>query len=125
MKFSDLEIWKIGFKSLSEIYALIKNFPKFEQFALASQSIRSANSIIANIAEAHGRYFFNDKIRILYIARAEAEEVQSHLMVACSQEYISKEIANQLIERYEVLIKKINSYISYLSQKRPDSPINR
>lgn len=120
MKFTDLEIWKMGYDQLMEVYELASHFPKFEQFALASQIIRSSNSVIANIAESHGRYFFNDKIRILYISRAEAEETQSHLMVAMGRHYVEKEKARKLINRYEILIRKINSYISFLSKKRSD-----
>lgn len=121
-KFYDLEIWKEGYKLLMEVYEITITFPKEENFALTSQIRRSANSVIANIAEAHGRYYFADKIRTLYTSRAEAEEVQSHLKVALGRKYINPEKFKELDERYEKLAKKINNYIRYLSNKKLDSP---
>ena len=56
-----------------EIYEITKNFPAWEKFCLVKQLIKAANSIIANIAESQGRYFFKDKNRALYIARGELE----------------------------------------------------
>ncbi len=72
--FYDMPVWQTGAKMVEEIYLISKNFPTEEKYALTSQLRRSANSIIANFAESYGRYFYKDKIRVLYIARAEAEE---------------------------------------------------
>ena len=96
-KFSDLDIWQNGFNLLMQVYDLIPKFPVEEKYALASQLIRAANGLIANIAEAHGRYFFADKVWILYIARGELEETQSHLQVAVARNYISNKDFNYLI----------------------------
>lgn len=116
-RFCDLEIWQIGYDLLMEVYELTKSFPRFEQYALVSQIIRSANSVIANIAESHGRYYYLDKVRVLYIARAEIQETQSHLKVALGQGYFSEDSCKKLDEKYEELTKQVNAYISYLSKQ--------
>ena len=69
--FHELDIWKDGYKSLMIIYDATELFPEEEKYALTSQIRRSANSVIANIAESHGRYNFADKKRISYISRAD------------------------------------------------------
>lgn len=78
-KFYQLDIWKEGHKLLMEIYKITEVYPKEERYGLISQTRESANSVIANIAEARGRYYYADKIRVLYIARGEIQETQSHL----------------------------------------------
>ncbi len=80
--FYDLNIWKKGYALLMEIYKITAAFPKEEKYGLATQIRRSANSVIANIAEAHGRYYFADKARVLYTSRGECEETRNHLRVA-------------------------------------------
>ncbi|MBI3291018.1 four helix bundle protein [Candidatus Falkowbacteria bacterium] len=117
-KFYELKIWQEGYALLMEIYDIASHFPTEERFALVSQIIRAANSIIANIAESHGRYHFTDKIRILYIARAELEETQSHLKVALGRNYIDEHKFSFLINRYEGLKVGVNKYINYLSKNR-------
>lgn len=59
--FYELNIWKKGYALLMEIYKITTSFPKEEKYGLTSQMRDSANSVIANIAEAHGRYYFADK----------------------------------------------------------------
>jgi four helix bundle protein len=74
--FHELNIWKKGFALLMEIYKITATFPKEEKYGLSSQMKSSGNSVIANIAEAHGRYYFADKARVLYTARGECEETK-------------------------------------------------
>ncbi len=99
---------------MGRVYTVTNNYPPEEKFALVSDTRRSANSVIANIAEAHGRYFYSDKVRVLYIARGEAEEVRSHLSVASSQGYITEQTCNDLDRESSGLSVGINNYINYL-----------
>ena len=117
-KFNQLNIWSKGFDLLMEVYNLTSGFPVEEKYALLSQLIRAANGIIANIAEAHGRFYFADKVRILYIARGELEETQSHLQVAFARNYISDKDFNHLNNEYEGLGIGINKYINYLIKSK-------
>lgn len=99
-----------------EIYKITSKFPKEEKYGLSAQMRDSANSVIANIAEAHGRYYFADKVRILYTSRGECEETRSHLRIALGLEYINKKMFIYLDEEYEGLLKGISSYIKTLKK---------
>ena len=118
--FYDLNIWKKGYALLMEIYKITATFPKEEKYGLTTQLRDAANSVIANIAEAHGRYHFADKARVLYIARGECHETRSHLRVALGLKYIVKSTFNHLDKEYEGLSKGISSYIRSL--KKNESP---
>lgn len=111
-KFYQLDVWQDGFELMKEIYEISSKYPDEEKYSLISQSRRSANSVIANTAEAHGRYHFKDKIRIYYIVRGEIEETQSHLWVAYSQKYIEKEKWLDLERRYEKVKIRVNNQIN-------------
>lgn len=115
-KFYELDIWKEGYNLQKEIFEITLTFPKYV-YDIVSQINRSTNSIIANIAESHGRFHFADKIRVLYISRGEIEETQSHIMVAASRKYMTKQDGNLLIQRYENLKMKLNGYISSFRTK--------
>jgi len=117
-KFYQLNIWQEGYDLLVIIYNIVKGFPSFEKYNLVSQIIRSANSVIANIAEADGRYYYADKIRVLYISRAEIQETQSHLRVIFGQKYIDKEKFKEIDGRYEGLKIGINKKIQSLYENK-------
>jgi four helix bundle protein len=114
--FYELNIWKKGYALLMEIYKITAAFPQEEKYGLSRQMRDSANSVIGNIAEAHGRYYFADKARVLYISRGECEETRSHLRVASGLKYIDKKVFNYLDQEYEGLSKEISSYIRSLKE---------
>lgn len=117
-KFYELDIWQKGHELLMEVYDITGDFPPEEKFSLTSQVIRSANGIIAGIAESHGRYHYADKVRILYIARGELEKTQSHLRVAFSRKYIAQDKFNFLDSEYEGLKMGINKYIQSINKQK-------
>lgn len=119
--FRDLRIWQKGYELLMKVYNATSKYPLEEKYGLVTDTRRSANSIIANIAESHGRYFFKDQIRVLYVARGEIEEVRSHLSVAFGLKYLSKEDFEFLDREYEGLGVGINFYIRDLEKQHSKS----
>lgn len=115
--FRDLKIWQKGFELLIEIYKITAEYPKEEKYGLISDTRRSANSVIANIAEAHGRFYFADKVRVLIIARGELEEIKSHLSVAHGLGYITEGRFRTIDAEYSGLGMGINGYITHLEQQ--------
>jgi four helix bundle protein len=69
---------------------------------LRRQMQAAAISGMANIAEAHGRFSFEDKRHFYEISHGSASELQSHLYVAEDLKYISKE---EFDEAYECAAK--------------------
>jgi four helix bundle protein len=116
--FRDLEVWREGLRLLTNVYIISSGFPRSELFGLTDQVKRAANSIIANIAESQGRFTFADKIRVLYQARGEAYEVRSHLSVAHELKYIDSKAFETLDSEYEILAKRISSFIVYLEKRK-------
>lgn len=114
--FRDMGIWQKSFNILIEVYILIKKFPIDEQYALADQLKRAANSVVHNIAEGYGRFEPKDKTRFYKIARGSAYESMSQILVAETQNYLSTETCEGLIERYKQLIEEINSLIHYIEK---------
>jgi len=116
--FRELEVWKTGLSLLIEIYKITAKFPRSEIYGLVDQIRRSANSIIANIAESQGRFSFADRVRVLYLARGEIFEVRSHLSVAHELKYTDKVTFEKLDSSYEVLAKQTSSLINYLEKRK-------
>lgn len=116
--FRDLHIWQKGYELLMMIYELTKKFPGEEKYNLTSQIRSSANAVIASIAEAHGRYHYADKVRVLYIGRGECEETQSHLSVAVGRGYINQKEFDETDSEYAGLGIGINRYIQSLMSSK-------
>ena len=92
--------------------------PPEEKWALNQQLRRSSQSIPANIAEGHGRFYFQDNVRFCYIARGSLEESLSHLVYAYKVGYISETVYKKFGVDGENLNRLINGYIGFLKRSK-------
>lgn len=116
--YKDLIIWQKGIDLAVDVYALTKDFPESEKFALSSQVQRSASSIPANIAEGYGRQSTKSYSQFIKISRGSLFELETHLILAERLEYIKKielyeKVKNQIIEEGKML----NVFIKKLDEK--------
>lgn len=79
---------------------------------LSDQLTRSSRSVIASIAEGHGRHHFQDNIQFCPAARGSLVELYDHLSVAMDEGYLTKANFEKLVLKYEQLIKMQNGYIT-------------
>jgi four helix bundle protein len=114
-----LQVWVKAKDFAIVIYRLaIPLLPAEEKWSLANQMRRSVQSISANIAEGHGRYYYQETIRFCYIARGSLEETISHIILASELGYLPTKITNDLINRGDEVARLINGYIEYLKRSR-------
>lgn len=92
--------------------------PAEEKWSLAQQLRRSSQSIPANIAEGHGRFYFQENVRFCYIARGSLEETISHIVFARKVNYIEESIYQHITTNGESLNRLINGYISFLKKSK-------
>lgn len=117
----DLEVWKKGRAFRNEIAEVVKMFPTKEKFMLCDQLTRSARSVTANIAEGHGRFHFQENIQFCRMARGSLVESYDHLTVALDERYITPARFEEIIVKYEELVKMLNGYITYLKKRKISS----
>ena len=102
---------------VSQVYALIKKFPKEEQYALCDQLRRAVISIPTNIAEGSGRLTTKDQSHFYSIAYGLLMEVLAQLDVASDLGYITKEE----FQHIETLIDVEAKLLTGLVNKRNNS----
>ncbi len=110
--YQKLEVRKRAMNFVDAIYEATKSFPKNE-FSLIDQTKRAGVSIAANIAEWDQRNTNKENINFLYIAKWSAAEVQTHLLIAYRQWFITKIISDKLDEEIVIILKMLSSLISY------------
>ena len=116
--FEKLWVWQKAFQLMLEISKICSTLPSSEKFNIKPQLERSSSSVTDNIAEGHTSYYFQDKIKGFNVSRKEAGETQNHIRKLEGKRLLPAERANELIQRYEEVIKGINGYISWVRKKR-------
>ena len=98
-----LRVYSDALTLVREVYALLKMFPKEEQYALCDQLRRAVISIPSNIAEGMSRSSDKDQGHFLEIAYGSLLECQCQLEIACELGYIVKEQYEQLDGEFDKL----------------------
>jgi four helix bundle protein len=109
--YKNLEAYKESKTLVKQIYALLKKFPKEEQYALCDQLRRAVISVPSNIAEGSGRTSAKDQAHFLEMAFGSLMEVDCQMDIAKDLGYVS---SNKL----EEVSKQISQVAALLSGMR-------
>ena len=115
--FTDLEeidVWRKARSLVSEIYRISQHGNFGRDFPLRDQIRRAAISVMANIAEGHGRGGTREFIQFLSIAKGSVTEVISHLYVGLDQGYLSPEVFTAAYNHAAEVGKMIGGLMNYL-----------
>ena len=112
--YRDLEIYTIAFDLAFEVHFMSKKLPKYELYEQGSQVRRAAQSIKDNIVEGFGRRRYKAEfVRYLIFAQSSHDETLNQLNMI-NQIYFKEKPINELINKYEILGRKLNTYIQYV-----------
>ena len=113
-RFEDLDCWQEARALTQSVYAATRNSFFKKDYGLADQIRRATTSVMANIAEGFSRQGDREFTQFLFISKASASELQSHLYVALDQGYIDQDYFQSLYTQLESIHKCISNLIKYL-----------
>jgi four helix bundle protein len=119
-KFSldEFELYRLARDFRRKLYQVIRQLPPEEKYCLANQMRRAAVSITNNIAEGHGRWYYQENIRFCRTARGSLEEIVDDLNICLDESYGEAVTIEELKRGASELVARINSYIAYLRKSK-------
>ena len=121
--YRDLLVWQEAMAAAEDVYRATAGAPSSWQFALASQTLRAAASVPANIAEGYGRESTGSYLQFLKIARGSLKELETHLLLAQRVGAPKSDQANAILKKLEGVGKMLNALIrSVRSSSAPRGP---
>lgn len=120
MKFKNLIVYQKSKELVKQVYALLKQFPDDERFALCGQMRRAAISVPSNIVEGMARLSTKDQSHFLNIAYGSLMELYAQLDIAHDLGYLSE---NEFIT-IETQIDEIDKMIVSLTYIRKQTSSN-
>ena len=115
--FKDLQVWQRGFALTKVVYQLTEQFPKSQQYILASQMQRAAVSIPSNIAEGFNRKTTKEYKHFLSIALGSTSELETQLLLAIDLGYIPHHHLESLNESVDALSRMLRALIVKLEAR--------
>lgn len=119
-RFKNLIVYQKSKDLVMQVYALLKQFPDEERFALCGQICRAAISIPSNIAEGMARMSNKDQSHFLNIAYGSLMELYAQIDIAHDLGYINQ---NEY-DKIEISINEIDKMIVSLSYIRKQNTVS-
>ncbi|MFN3981016.1 MAG: four helix bundle protein [Caldilinea sp.] len=120
---SELECYQMAESLAQVVWGIVEHWKPFERQTIGSQLVRAADSVGANIAESHGRFYFGEKLQFLCYARGSLYETRHWLRLAWRRKLLLSNDSAQLAELIEPLAKSINSFAASLKHQRSDNKL--
>ena len=114
--FRKLEVWQLAKDLAIYIYKLTKKGEFAKDYDLRGQIRKTAVSIPSNISEGDESGSNRQSIRYFNIAKGSSAEVQTQSIIAFEIGYISIEENSEIINRCEIISKKLVNLIKFRSQ---------
>ena len=125
-RFEDLECWQSARELVNLVYRVCSVSDLNKNFGLSDQIKRAGISIMANIAEGFSRKSNKEFIQFLFISKASAAELQSHLYIAADQGIIDNASFENLYQHADKVQRQTSNLIKYLNTtiqtRKPKKP---
>ena len=122
--YRDLIVWQKSIVAVDACYLATRAFPSAELYGLTSQIRRASVSIVANIAEGHGRNGRKQYLHHLSIAGGSLRELETLLIVANRQRLLKAETFRALVGRTDEIGRMLSGLTASLRKaKLKPSPL--
>jgi four helix bundle protein len=118
--YRELNVWQKAMELVDDVYRVTATFPKSEIYGLTSQIRRSAVSIPSNIAEGAARKTTKDFLRFLSITLGSLAELETQIMIAQRQGFISESDIFLQSRKMSDIGKMLNGLQKSLANKLAD-----
>ena len=119
--YKDLIAWQKAIRLTLAVYTLTRSFPREELYGLTSQTRRAAVSVAANIAEGQGRLSPRDFRKFLGQARGSVFELETHLLIARSLNYVTEVQAREVLRLLEDVARLVNALQSSIKARADEA----
>jgi four helix bundle protein len=114
--FRALIVWRKSHELALEVYRISRDFPREEQYGLASQMRRCAVSVPSNIAEGCGRGSDADFARFLIIAMGSSSELEYQLLLCKDLGYLETMMHESIQKKVREIKKMLASLIQRIQK---------
>jgi len=123
-KFERLEVWQLALEYIDLIYAIAEKLPRFEEYNLKSQLVRSSTSIALNIAEGSTSQSDAEQARFLSIAIRSLIETVACQHIINQRKYLPDSSSLRAAYQFsEKLFAKLQAFRASLKGVREESEL--
>jgi len=114
-RFLEWKVYQDAQEAFVAVLKVVRNLPPDLRYTLGSQIIKSALSVVLNIAEGSGRITDKEMSRFFDISTGSINETIAALDSLLKLKHISTENFNELFKKYESISRQLGGFKKKLS----------
>lgn len=108
----ELMVYEVALEGAAQLFDMAQLLPRFEHPLLSQQVIRSSRSVCGNLAEAWAKRRYRKAfVAKLNEVEAEAAETYTWIEIALRCQYVTPEVAQALLTRYNTILGAVSRLI--------------
>ena len=123
MKLEEFKVYQLSMSIAEEIWNIANKWDYFTKDTIGKQLVRAADSIVANLSEGFGRFFYKEERQFCYYSRGSLYETLTWLTKASNRKLISNEDHEKFTKEITNIGVKLNNYINSIGKR--NSTLNR
>ena len=120
--YKELFVWRESVALVPDVYAVLRNFPTHERFALCDQIRRAVVSVPANIAEGQAKHYRSEFLRHLRIAKGSLAELHTLMIIAEQVGYLDPVSLEEFEQKISAIARPLHRLILILQVKSNGNP---
>lgn len=117
----EFETYNMADELSDVVWNIVSKWDGFGKDTIGKQLMRSADSISANLAEGHGRFFDKENKQFCFYSRGSLLETKNWINKATRRSLIPPKDSEELIFKLEIIHQKLNAYIKSIGNVKPTS----
>jgi four helix bundle protein len=111
-----MPVYQLCFRLALEVEKMTRNFgPDFRWLRI--QSLRSSESVCANMTEGFYAQYSTEYLQALYRCRREARETMAHLHYAVGVQQLKESVITPLLDQYEEATIQLGNLMTSIERK--------
>ncbi|MBU4199961.1 MAG: four helix bundle protein [Verrucomicrobia bacterium] len=112
----DMPVYQMFYSLALEVEKASRQYPR-DFLWLRTQSLRSSESVCANMTEGFYSQYSTEYLQSLYRCRREARETMTHIHYARDVKMLEKTVAESLLSQYEATLCQLSNLIAGIENK--------
>lgn len=117
MRLEELQVYQLSMELGEKIWMIVIDWNYFEKDTIGKQLVRASDSVVANLSEGFGRFFYKENKQFCYYSRGSLFETKTWLIKAKNRKLISEDLFENFAKDIDLIGKKLNSYINSIGKK--------
>ena len=118
MKLEELQVYQLAMDMAERVWTIVVKWNFFAKDTVGKQLVRTADSVVADLSEGFGIFFYKENRQFCYYSRGSLYESKTWIKKAHNRQLLDDKTFNCLNKDVDTIFIKLNNYINSIGKQK-------